>query len=147
MVYTNIYQNRIGTTGGRAAAGMPSRGSDHRDLDAVDRRERVEQAVPLLAAVATDPELARGGAEVERGRLQLVDGHRVAQDRVVGILLREAAGKTLPGAAAVLAAPHGRGAVRTGARHRHERQDVDRVGVVRMNDDREAEVGRQPLGD
>src|SRR5205807_6591901 len=33
--------------------------SDHGDLHAVDRRERVEQAVPLLAAVAADPELSR----------------------------------------------------------------------------------------
>jgi hypothetical protein len=34
---------------------------------------------------------------------------------------------------------------RAGARHRLERHDVDDVGIVRVHDDREAEVARQPL--
>ena len=37
-----------------------------------------------------DPELAGRGAEVERGRLQLVDVHRVAQHREEALLLRQA---------------------------------------------------------
>src|SRR5213594_2969056 len=41
-----------------------SRASRHGDLDAMDRRERVVQALPLLAAVAPDPELTGRGAEV-----------------------------------------------------------------------------------
>src|SRR5438552_10591442 len=86
--------------------------SDHRDLHAVDRRERVEQAVPLLAAVPPDPELACRGAEVERRRLELVDVHRVAQDREEALLLRQTAGEPPPRAAAVLAAPDGGGAAR-----------------------------------
>src|SRR5712691_4658493 len=119
----------------------------HRDLHAVDRRERVEQAVPLLAAVPSDPELSRRGAEVERRRLELVDVHRVAQDREEALLLRQTAGEPPPRAAAVLAAPDGGDAARTGARRRLERHDVDRVGILRMDDHREAEVGRQALGD
>lgn len=43
-------------------------GSDHCYLNAVNRWERVEQTVPFFAAVVAHPELARGGAEVKRGR-------------------------------------------------------------------------------
>src|SRR5262245_65631090 len=74
-----------------------------RDLHAVDRRQRVEETVPLLAAVPPDPELARRGAEVERRRLLLVDVHRVAQHREIGLFLREAASEPAPRVAAVLA--------------------------------------------
>ena len=85
--------------------------SHHRNLHAVDRRERIEQAAPRLAAVSPDPELSGRGPEVERGRLELVDVHRVALDREEALLLRQAAGKPLPRAAAILAAPdRGRGA-------------------------------------
>ena len=42
-------------------------GSHNRDLNAVDRRQRVKEAAPFLAAFTTDPELASRGAEVERG--------------------------------------------------------------------------------
>ena len=80
-------------------------GSHHRDLHAVDRRQRVEEATPFLAAVTTDPELAGRGAEVERGRAEVVDVHRVPQDREVALLLRHSACEPLPRAAAVLAAP------------------------------------------
>src|SRR5439155_21253382 len=48
---------------------------------------------------------------------------------------------------AVLAAPDGRRAARARARRRLERQDVNRIRVVRMHEDREAEVGRQSLAD
>src|SRR4029077_16089463 len=49
------------------------------------------------------------------------------------------------GVAAVFAAPHGGRAAGAGASRRRERQDVDRVGVVRMGDDGETEVGRKAL--
>src|SRR5262245_65905958 len=74
-----------------------------RDLHAVDRRKRVEETVPLLAAVAPDPELTRRGSEVERRRLLLVDVHRVERDREVGVLLREAFGEPAPRSTGVLA--------------------------------------------
>src|SRR5438034_1172875 len=66
--------------------GRGSRFSNHRDLDAVDGRERIEKAAPIFAAVAADPELSGRGPEVERGRLELVDGHRVALDREEALL-------------------------------------------------------------
>src|SRR5207237_1329424 len=106
--------------------------SDHRNLHAVDRRERVEQAAPLLAAVAADPELSRRGPEIERGRLELVDVHRVALDREEALLLRQPAREPLPRTAAILAAPDRGCTARAGARRRVERHDVDRVRVLRM---------------
>ena len=41
--------------------------SDNRDFYAVDRGQRVEQALPFLAAFAPNPELSGGGPEIERG--------------------------------------------------------------------------------
>src|SRR5208282_5344039 len=87
-------------------------GSHDRDLHAVDRRQRVEKATPFLAAVTTHPELPGRGAEVERGRAEVVDVHRVPQDREVGLLLRHSACEPFPRAAAVLAAPYRGGAAR-----------------------------------
>src|SRR5262245_43743888 len=81
--------------------------SHHRDLHVVDGRQRFEQAVPFLAALASDPELAGRGPEVERRRLEAVDVHRVALDREIALLLRQALREPAPRAAAVLAAPHG----------------------------------------
>src|SRR5262245_26140754 len=89
----------------RARVGRRAPASGHPDLHAVDRREGLEEAIPLLAAVAADPELAGGGADVKGRRLQIVDGHRVAQDGEVGVLLREPLREALPGAAAVGGAP------------------------------------------
>src|SRR5207248_10431240 len=93
------------------------------------------------------PKLAGGGAEIERGRLQLVDVHRVAQYGEEGLLLGESVRQLLPGYAAVLAAPDRGRSARAGARHRLERKHVDRVGIVRVHKDRKAEIRRQPLGD
>jgi energy-coupling factor transporter ATP-binding protein EcfA2 len=45
------------TPGSRPRACTGDRELDDGDLDAVDRRQRVEQALPLLAAVASDPQL------------------------------------------------------------------------------------------
>src|SRR5438552_3682930 len=120
-------------------------GSEYRDLHAVDWRQRVEQAAPVLAAVAPHPQLARRSAEIESGFLELIDVQRVALDREEAFLLRQAAREAFPGIAAVCASPHCGRAARTGARHRLQRHHVDRVGVVRMYHDREAEIGRQRL--
>src|SRR5262245_4811574 len=111
--------------------------SDHRDFHAVDGREGVEETAPLLAAVVADPESSGGGAEVERGRLQVVDVHRIALNREETLLLWQAAGEPLPRVTAVLAAPHCGRAPWTGARRRLEWHDVDRFGVVGVDDDGE----------
>src|ERR1700722_4763927 len=66
-------------------------GSHDRDLHAVDRRQRIEEATPFLTPFTTDPKLAGCGAEVERGRAKVVDVHCVPQDREVAILLRHSA--------------------------------------------------------
>src|SRR5437879_8577696 len=102
---------------------FPTAPSNDGHLHAVDRRERIEEAVPALAAVAPNPELTGRRSHVERGRLQVINVERIAEDGEVGFLFRQAAREPLPGAAAVLAAPNGRSAVRTGARGRGERHD------------------------
>src|SRR5262245_25896789 len=132
------------TPAGRA---VPTTPSDDRHLHVEDRRQRVEQALPLLAALAAHPQLAGGGAEVERRRPGLVDVHPVAEHGEEAVPLRQPLRELLPRAAAVLAPPYaGRGGG-TGARHRLERQHIDGVGVVRMDRDREAKVRGQALGD
>src|SRR5438876_1988579 len=50
--------------------------SHDRDLDVVDRGQRIEQAVPLLTALPPDPELTGRRPEIERGGLEPVDVHR-----------------------------------------------------------------------
>ena len=77
----------------------------------------------------------------------MIDVHRVAQYREVALLPGQTLRELLPRAAAVFAAPDARRAARTGACGRLERNHVERVGVVRMHDDGEAEVGRQSLAD
>ena len=52
-------------------------------LHAVDRRERVEQAFPLLAAVATDPELAGGRPKIEGGRREPGNSLNAARSRSI----------------------------------------------------------------
>src|SRR5439155_20878420 len=116
--------------------------SHYRDFHAVDRWKRVKQAVPFFAAVSSDPELSGRGSKVEGRGCELVDVHGVALDGEEALLLGQPLGEALPGIAAVLAAPNRGHAARTGARHRLERHHVDRVGVVRMDNNREAEVGR-----
>src|SRR5439155_12274689 len=116
--------------------------SHYRDFHAVDRWKRVKQAVPFFAAVSSDPELSGRGSKVEGRGLKLVDVHGVALDGEEALLLGQPLSEALPGIAAILTAPDRRRAARTGARHRLERHQVDRVGVVRMDDDREAEIGR-----
>src|SRR5436190_11594570 len=113
----------------------------------MDRRQRVEQALPPLATVAPDPELAGGGTKVERGGLKLIDVHRVAQNGKVALLLREPARQPVPRIAGVLAAPNSGRAAGTGARLRRKRHYIKRVRVFRVDKNREAEVGRKSLAD
>lgn len=78
---------------------------------------------------------------------RLVYRHPVAQNGEVALLLRRAAQQPAPGLAPVLAAPHGGRAAGTGARRGIEGYDVHRVRIVRVDDDGEAEVGGEALGD
>src|SRR5262249_34288452 len=91
------------------------------------------------------PELPSSGAEIERWRLEVVDRHRVAQDREVGLLLRQSLGELRPRLAAVFAAPHCRRTAWTRPRRGLQRHDVDGVHIVRMHDDGKTEVRWKPL--
>ena len=61
--------------------------------------------LPGVSGVRRDVDLAAGGAEINAAVVERVDGHGIAQDVDVAILLREAFGERLPlvaaGAAAV----------------------------------------------
>src|SRR2546427_798577 len=80
--------------------------SHDRDLDVVDRGQRIEQAVPLLTALPPDPELTGRRSEVERWCLEPVDVHCVAQDGEVALLLRQPTRDPAPRVAPILAPPH-----------------------------------------
>jgi len=67
-----------------------------RDFHAVDGRQRVEQAIPIFAAVTSDPELSGRGAEVEGGGFEVVDVHGVALDGEEALLLGQPLGEALP---------------------------------------------------
>src|SRR5262245_31227940 len=112
----------------------------HSDFDAVNWRQRIEQATPLLAAIATHPELTGRGAEVERRRAEVVDIHTVAEHREEALLLGHSAREPVPRASTVLAPPHRGSAARTRSRHPLVRHDVHRVGIVRVHDDRKPEI-------
>src|SRR5205085_68224 len=71
-------------------------GLDHGDLHAVNWRQRIEHAAPLLATVPPNPELPCRRTEIERRRFQLVDAHRVAEDREVALLLRQSTRQPFP---------------------------------------------------
>src|SRR5215467_4136027 len=117
------------------------------DLDVVDRGQRIEQAVPLLTALPSDPQLTGRRAEVECRCLEPIDVHRVAQDREVALLLRQPTCEPAPRLAAIFAAPHRWRAARTGARRPLKGHDVYRIGVMRVDYDRKSEVRRQSLSD
>jgi hypothetical protein len=79
---------------------------------------------------------------------RLVYRHPVAQHGEVALLLllRRAARQPAPGLAPILAAPHGGRAAGTGSGRGIQGYDVHRVRIVRVDDDGEAEVGGEALG-
>ena len=69
------------------------RGSFQRlDLDRDDRRQVADDRVPGIAGVVRGVDLPTRRAEVDAAGVELVDGHRVAQDVDVAVLLREPIG-------------------------------------------------------
>src|SRR5204863_7154539 len=87
----------------------------HGRLYAVDGRQSVEQTFPAFAALAPDPDLAGGRAEVEgRGR-KLIESQRITQHGVIGVFLGQSDAEFPPRVAAVFTAPNGRSAARAGA--------------------------------
>src|SRR6266568_7861525 len=91
--------------------------SDHCNFYTVDRRERIEKAIPLLPAVAADPELSGRGAEIKGRRSQLINVHRIPQHGEVAFPFGKTFRQFVPRVAAILAAPDGGSSTRTGARH------------------------------
>src|SRR5687767_10377967 len=121
--------------------------SDHCHLNVVDRGQRIEQAVPLLTALPPNPELAGRRPEIQRGRLEAVNVHRIALNSKVAILLWQPTREPGPRAPAILATPYCGRVAWTSARRRIKGHDVHGVGVVRVDEDGKSEVRGQSLGD
>ena len=100
-------------------------------------------AVQLSPPSARAVDLAAGRAEVHAARVERVDAHRVAEHVDVAILLRQAAREWFPVVAAGAAAVDAELALGRNPQVGVHRHGIDRVGFVRVNVDREAEIGRQ----
>ena len=103
------------------------------------------EAVPLLSPslpIRADPSSCRSRARAPSA----VDVHRVAQDGEIALLLRRGRARSRLHESPPFSLRHTGRAARTGARPWLEGHDVDRVGVLRVDDDGKSEVGRQSLG-
>ena len=103
---------------------------------------------PRVARVGRGVHLPAGRAEVDAAGVERVDGHRVAQHVHVAVALRQSLGQRLPLVAAGAAPIDAQLAVeRIVLGVALDRHDVDRLRLVRVHVDREAEVGRQVAAD
>jgi hypothetical protein len=102
----------------------------------------------VVASVGGGVDLAAGGAEIDAAGIEGVDGHCVAENVDVAILLGEAGGEGFPivaaGAAAV-DAEFSLGGVMLGIAF--DGDDVDGLGFVGVNVDDEAEIGGEVPAD
>src|ERR1700730_3015033 len=68
-----VLQSNLRARSGSSASPDGTSESHDRDLDVVDRGQRIKQAIPLLTALPPDPELTGRRAEIERGGLEPVN--------------------------------------------------------------------------
>ena len=73
-------------------------------LDGEHGRQIVDDGGPVVAGIGRAVDLAAGGAEVDAAVVERVDGHGVAEDVDVAVLLRQALGERFPFVAAGVAA-------------------------------------------
>ena len=100
--------------------------------------------IPGVAGIGRGIDLAAGGAEIDAARVERIDGHRVAQHVDVTIALRQTVRERLPFVAAGPAAIDAQFSVgRKMLGVALDRDDVDRLRLVGVDVDREAEIGRQ----
>src|SRR2546430_12929872 len=138
-----------GKSGGRVPGSRRSATSvEHHHVDRGDRRQIAGDLAPCLSLVGACEHLAGARAEVDARDVVLVDRHALAQNPEVRVLLRQPLPHVLPARAAVARAPDGRLAVvHDAAVPAVDRDDVERLAVVRVRRRGEAEVAGQPLGD
>src|SRR3954451_23777469 len=111
-------------------------------LDRENRRQVARRLVPLVALVGRDEDRATLRAEVDPDRVEAVEAHALALHRRTR-LLRQAAAQELPRGAAVARAVDAEAAAGGDAVLRAELRDhVGRLGVVRIQRQREAEPRR-----
>jgi len=109
--------------------------------------QAIQNLTPTRSFVARRVQFPAAGTKVDTGRIEGVCGHAVAQDRLIGILLRHSATQSLPGPACISRAVDAHPGIRADTHLSVEWKNVRRVGIVGMDDHREAEVGRHTVGD
>src|SRR5579872_6354904 len=111
-------------------------------------RQIAHDRLPRISTVWRAVDLSARRAEINAAVVELIDGHGIAQDVHVAVLLRKAVGQRLPLAATGLAAPHLQFAVeRVMLGVALDGHDVDRLRPVRMDVDDEAEISGQIAAD
>ena len=117
-------------------------------FDGENSGEIVDDGGPIVAAVGRAINLAAGGAEIDAAWVEVIDGHGVAEDVHVAILLRQTFGERFPFVAAGATAPHLELAVdRKMFGIALDWDDVDGFRFVGVYVDREAEIGGQIAAD
>ncbi len=117
-------------------------------FDGEDGGEVVSDSLPGVAGVGGAVDLAACCAEVDAAVVEGVYGHGVAEDVDVAVLLREAARERLPVVAAGAAAEDLQLAVEGEVFGvALDGDDVNGLGLVGVDVDDEAEVGREIAGD
>src|SRR5947208_12667250 len=146
---TATRRGRPGKSGVNVPGSLTSATSvEHGHVDRGDRGQVARDLAPRLALVRAGEDLARARAEVDAGGVVRVHRHRLPQDAEVRVRLRQPLPQVLPARAAVTRAPDCRLAVvHDAAVAAVDRNDVERLAVVRVRRRGEAEVARQALGD
>src|SRR5438093_1472977 len=103
---TSTRRGRPGKSGVSVPGSLTSATSvEQRHVDRGDRGQVARDLAPRLALVRAREDLAGARAEVDAGNVVPVDGHGLAQDAEVRVLLRQPLPQVLPARAAVARAP------------------------------------------
>ena len=111
-------------------------------------RKIPDDRIPRVAAVGRCVNLPAGGAKINAARVERVNGHGVAQHVDIAVPLRQTVCQRFPFVSARPAAVHPQLSVgREMFRVALDGDDIDGFRFVRVNIDRESEIGRQIAAD
>src|SRR4029078_7060262 len=101
----------------------------------------LSRSAPVFAVVGRCEELARAGSEVQAGRPKAICREAIAEDRQMGVVLRQTVSQRAPRTSFVFGLPYdamsvGRAAILIA----FQRQQVRGAGLCWMRHDRKAEV-------
>src|SRR5213593_1855586 len=119
--------------------------SDRGGLHACNCRNAIQDLAPVHSFIARRVEFSAARAEVDTGRSQGVGSHAVPKHGLVSVLLWHSRTEGFPGPARIFRAINPDLSLRPDPHLPFQREDVGRVGIVRMRDHREAEVRRNSI--